>query len=241
MKNILVGTSSYYNRKWSGIFYPEEIPASGWFEFYTGVFNTFEINATFYRFPGLKSMQTWYKKTPPGFILSVKAPKQITHLNKFVDSKELIQKFYTVCSDGLAEKLGAILFQLPPSFVYSPENLLLITSSLDDKFQNVIEFRHSSWWNEEVFGALRDNNITFCNVGYPGLPDQPVLTLELVYFRLHGSPRLFYSEYSEPELLSIYQWLQSNEQLAKAYIYFNNTASEAGIRNAVYYHRLAER
>ena len=105
-----IGCSGYYNQQWKGIFYPEKLPTSKWFGFYCEHFKTFEINATFYKFPTVKILETWFKKSPDDFIFSVKAPKLITHINKFENSQKLINNFYTVCQQGLLHKLGPILF-----------------------------------------------------------------------------------------------------------------------------------
>jgi len=158
---LTTGCSGYYNKEWATIFYPEGMPTSQWFEFYCRHFNTFEINATFYRFPTTKTLQTWYKKAPQGFTYAVKAPKQITHIKRFIDCEEEIEKFYTACRDGLADKLGCILFQLPPSFSYSEERLQLITWALQPGFKNVVEFRNESWWRQDVYDILAQNNIIF--------------------------------------------------------------------------------
>ena len=177
-------------------------------------------------------MQGWYKKAPEGFTYAVKAPKQITHIKRFEDCTEEIAKFYNACKEGLSEKLGPILFQLPPSFSYSEERLQLITSSLNPNFINVIEFRNESWWREDVYSALAEASITFCSVNYPKLPTTVAATTQTGYVRLHGNPKLFYSEYSEPELQQLYSDILKQHNLKEVYVYFNNTASEAGIINA---------
>lgn len=229
---IHIGCSSYNTRQWKGIFYPEDIPGSKWFGYYAGQFNTYELNGTFYKFPTVKSLQTWYNKVPDGYLFSAKAPKLITHLKRFADCEREINDFYTACRQGLADKLACVLFQLPPSFSYTEERLKLITSSLDPQFKNVVEFRHDSWWNQEVYDALSVHNITFCSVDYPKLPSPVIATSSVGYYRFHGSPKLFYSQYAEEQLKVVYDSIAA-EKFKEAYIYFNNTASEAGILNAL--------
>ncbi|MBS7253535.1 DUF72 domain-containing protein [Flavobacterium branchiicola] len=230
MKNqILIGCSSYNNRLWKGIFYPDSLSGKDMFVFYYQYFNTYEFNGSFYRFPTVRIFENWYNKTPENFVFSVKAPKEITHLKRFLNCEKLLSDFYKVCDLGLKEKLGCVLFQFPPSYDFTSERLLHIIQSLDLNFKNVIEFRHISWWNEEVWNAFRENNITFCSVSYPKLPKTIFKDFPLIYIRLHGIPKLFYSSYSPEELLEI-----KNEIASKsAFIYFNNTASEAGILNAL--------
>ena len=230
MKNqINIGCSSYYNRLWKGIFYPEDLPSKEWFTFYCEHFNTYEFNGSFYKFPTIRIFENWYKKTPDKFLIAVKAPKEITHVRKFVDCENLLTNFYKVAETGLKDKLGAVLFQFPPSFKFSTENLQLIVKTLNLSFINVVEFRHESWWNLEVWDAFSSNNITFCSVSYPNLPEMISVNGPLIYMRLHGKPKLFYSSYTAEELRAIKFKIAKNE----AFVYFNNTASAAGIINAV--------
>lgn len=230
MKNeILIGCSSYNNRYWKTIFYPEELPASKWFDFYSQHFSTYEFNGSFYKFPTLRIFTNWYNKTPNNFLFSVKAPKEITHIKQFVDCETLLSEFYTVCNEGLKEKLGCILFQFPPGYSFTSQKLHHIIQNLDLKFKNVIEFRHESWWNQEVWSAFLENNITFCSVSHPKLPQIIFRDFPLIYIRLHGVPNMFYSSYSSDYLLQIKNVIHSKS----GFVYFNNTAGEAGILNAL--------
>ena len=237
-KFINIGCSSYQNAQWKGIFYPEDMPARQWFGFYCRHFNTYEINATFYKFPTLRIMQNWYNKAPESFIYAVKAPKQITHIKKFIDCQEDIDRFYAICREGLSDKLGCILFQLPPSFNYSEERLDLIINSLNPDFKNVVEFRNESWWRQDVCDALTKSGITFCNVNYPKLPTVIIATTNIGYVRLHGNPRLFYSEYTVGMLQELYNDILSKKKFSEVFVYFNNTASSAAIINAQEFKKL---
>lgn len=232
MSVIFTGCSSYYNRQWQGIFYPEGMPTKEWFAYYCTHFNTYELNASFYHFPTTRSLQTWYRKSPPEFIFSIKASKIITHTKKFVGCEAELAEFYKACEAGLKDKLACVLFQLPPSFHYTPERLALIIASLNPEFCNAIEFRHASWWTEEVHLAFRQHKLSFCNVNYPKLPPDIIATTPTAYVRLHGNPRLFYSEYHALELQVMLDQL-AKLKLKNAFIYFNNTASTAGILNAL--------
>lgn len=234
MKNlkIHIGCSSFYNSNWKPEFYPENLPKSKWFDFYCQHFSTYEMNGTFYKAPTLKVMQNWHAKSPEGFIYAVKAPKIITHLKKFKDCEEEIKTFYEVCKEGLKEKLGPILFQLPPSFHYSEENLELVLKNLNSDFKNTVEFRHGSWWKKEVFEILEKHKIIFCNVSHPTLPDSISKTNSIGYLRFNGSPKMFYSSYSNDYLTEIKSKIIENS-FKEFYIYFNNTASTAGVLNAL--------
>jgi len=236
--DIITGCSSYYNFRWAEIFYPAGIGRHKWFEYYCEHFNTYEINGSFYKFPTVKSLQTWYNKSPEGFLFSLKVPKLITHIKRLEDCERELSEFYTACREGLADKLACVLFQLPPSFSYTPERLELVLKAADPAFTNVVEFRNESWWTQEVFEALAATNISFCSVNYPKLPTAVTATTDLVYVRFHGNPRLFYSEYTAEELKRTYDEILATK-CSRSFVYFNNTASTAAILNAVAFKKLA--
>ena len=139
--------------------------------------------------------------------------------------------FYDTVKEGLKEKLGCILFQLPPRLNYSKEKLDIIIKHTNLFFQNVIEFRHNSWWRKDVFETLERHNITFCGVSYPGIINDTITQCNLSYYRFHGVPKLYYSAY-DTEFLKTVSIRMMNSQIETAYIYFNNTASAAALANA---------
>lgn len=232
-ENLHIGCSAFNNTNWKPVFYPEDLPRSKWFDFYAKHFSTYELNGTFYKAPTVKSLKNWYDKVPGGFTFSVKAPKIITHFKKFANCKNDIDTFYDTCREGLQEKLGCILFQLPPSFDYSPGKLQMIIASLHPDFKNVIEFRNESWWIPAVFETFNSHKITLCGVSFPNLPDRIIPTSQTGYIRLHGVPKLFYSEYTNEQLQHWHDSILRQNGWKEAFIYFNNTASAAGIENAV--------
>lgn len=235
MKNeVLIGCSSFNNRYWKGIFYPENLPSSKWFEYYCEHFDTYEFNGSFYKFPTEKIFNNWYNKAPENFLFSVKAPKEITHIKKFKDCKNLIEDFYQICKNGLNEKLACILFQFPPSYDYNKERLNEIVINLNPQFRNVIEFRHESWWNDEVWEIFLENNITFCSVSYPNLPETIFTEFPLIYIRFHGNLKLFYSGYATAKLNQVKNKVEDKN----AFVYFNNTASTEGILNALEFKKI---
>ena len=141
-------------------------------------------------------------------------------------------KFYEIAGKGLRDKLGCVLFQFPPSFSYSQERLKAVIANLDTQFTNVVEFRHDGWWRQDVMEKLAEHNITFCSVDYPKLPNEIVKTSPTGYIRMHGNPKLFYSEYSPQQLEDLHANV-IRQNFRQVYIYFNNTASTAGIINAL--------
>lgn len=208
------------------------MPRKEWFAYYCQHFNTYEINGTFYNFPKLKTFQDWYDRTEDDFLFSVKAPKIITHIKKFIDCETELEEFYSRCKEGLRHKLACILFQFPPSYQYSAEKLEFIISKLNLDFNNVIEFRHESWWIPEVWNELIKNNITMCSVSHPNLPKTIFTDASLIFVRLHGRPKMFYSEYTKEELLKLKDIILKSSA-ERIFVYFNNTASTAGILNAL--------
>jgi uncharacterized protein YecE (DUF72 family) len=233
-----IGCSGFHYKEWKDIFYPENMPADQWFEYYSSKFNTLELNVTFYKFPQLSFLENWYEKSPGDFVFSVKAPRLITHYKKFRDSADLLKDFYSTIRQGLKDRLGAVLFQLPPQTAFNMEILKHIIDSLDLSFENVLEFRHGSWWREDVMKELARNKISFCGMSYPGLPADVIINTDIIYYRFHGIPELYRSAYSEDELDKAADTIMNNKHVKKAYIYFNNTAGEAAIKNAAYMNSL---
>jgi uncharacterized protein YecE (DUF72 family) len=227
-----IGCSGFHYNDWKNIFYPEGLAQKNWFSFYCEHFNTLELNVTFYNFPKITMLKNWYAKSPEGFLFSVKAPRLITHYKKFTESKSLLADFYHTVGNGLQEKAGAMLFQLPASIVYSEEKLTQIVTCMDSQFQNVVEFRHASWWNAHVYKEFKKAKISFCNISHPDLKNIPVNTAPYFYFRFHGVPELYQSLYKKTELQIIVETIQGYKNMKQAYIYFNNTAGGSAIQNA---------
>lgn len=229
-KQVFIGCSGYYYPQWKGTFYPQKLPPAKWLEHYSSVFNTVELNGTFYRVPKEADLKRQYNHTPDAFRFSVKMNRYITHTLKLKDSTAAIQEFQALIKTALKDKLHKFLFQLPPSFKFSEENLNLISENIPDDNQNVVELRHASWWNKEVESVFKKRNYVFCNVDYPGLHTYFMNTSEEFYLRLHGSPELFKSSYSDELLEKFYH----NFPQAETYtVYFNNTYYDAAYKNAL--------
>lgn len=240
MKNWWVGCSGFYYKHWREKFYPKGFPQRRWFEFYCQSFNTVELNVTFYRYPKLDALQGWYDRSPEGFRFAVKAPRLITHYRKFNNALRETNDFYELARKGLREKLGCVLFQMPPNFMCSEINLQNILATLDRSFANVIEFRHESWWNVEVRQVLRENGIAFCGISYPGLPDEVIRSVPVLYYRFHGVPRLYASAYSTARLRQVVNAIKNFRGIEDVYIYFNNDIHAAAITNAREIRQMAE-
>lgn len=230
MKNY-IGCSGFVYPDWKGKFYPAELARSKWLAYYSTKFNTVELNGTFYRFPEVKNLKAFSAAVPEDFRFSVKVNRIITHTLKMKNAGEKIEEFMKVAEEGLENKLGCVLFQMPPSFKYSEENLENILRYVPLKPSMVIEFRDPSWWNDHVFEALEKNKLTFCNNDFPGMPDHIVQTKEFFYRRFHGRPLLYKSEYSLPQLKKATKETPSGTR--ERYFYFNNTWYLNAIANAM--------
>jgi uncharacterized protein YecE (DUF72 family) len=232
MESWHIGCSGFHYKHWIGTFYPEKLAQTKWFDFYCQHFNTLELNVTFYRFPRLHNLQTWYNGCPADFRFSVKAPRAITHFKKFNNVEAMIGSFYATVKEGLQEKCGCILFQLPTAYYYGADKLQRIISCLDLSLPNVLEFRHESWWNDHVFETLAAHNISFCGMSHPGLPPSIIKNTPLLYYRFHGSEQLYSSRYTENQLRSFEHSLRGDVDVKEAYVFFNNDINSSAIYNA---------
>ena len=227
-----IGCSGFHYKDWKCVFYPKEVPQRKWFEYYTGHFNTLELNVTFYRFPKVPMLKSWYDRSPSDFTFAVKAPRAITHFKKLNDCGNFFEDFYRTVEKGLKEKAACILFQFPPDYCYTEGRLEKIVANLYKQFSNVVEFRHSSWWNDNVFKTLEQNKITFCGMSHPSLPDKVIANSPLLYYRMHGVPDLYRSSYSNAYLQKIVREIKLFARVKNAFIYFNNDYDAVAIRNA---------
>jgi uncharacterized protein YecE (DUF72 family) len=227
-----IGCSGFSYKEWKGKFYPEKLALRKWFEYYATHFNTLELNVTFYRFPQLKTLENWYAKSPGNFLFAVKAPRLITHYKKFNDCGKLLSDFYNTSSKGLQEKLGPILFQLPPQISYDEMFLEKLTGSVDNNFNNIIEFRHASWWRQDVYDILAEHGITFCGINHPQLLTVVIVNTPIVYYRFHGAPKLYYDEYAKGIITEMADTVLQSGLAKNNFVFFNNTATMAAINNA---------
>ncbi|HEY4148763.1 MAG TPA: DUF72 domain-containing protein, partial [Chitinophagaceae bacterium] len=128
--------------------------------------------------------------------------------------------------------LGVVLFQLPPQITYSNEMLHRILAGINTSFANTVEFRHASWWQPQVYRLLADKQVSFCGIDHPNLPDEAIVNTSRVYYRFHGAPKLYYSQYPEDKLEQLVSQLTANKKVKTVHIYFNNTAGPGALANA---------
>jgi uncharacterized protein YecE (DUF72 family) len=229
-----IGCSGFHYRDWKDVFYPAGLPQRKWFDYYSSQFDTLELNVTFYRFPQVKFLKNWYAISPAHFSFAVKAPRLITHYKQFNDCENLLAGFCDTVEEGLSNKLGTVLFQLPPAFAYTPERLERIIQNMRPGLNNVLEFRHASWWDDTIYKRLKKEQIIFSGISHPTLPDKAVINNKLAYYRFHGVPKLYYSAYSHETLQKIADELITGNKVRETYIYFNNTATMGAIENATW-------
>ena len=161
-KKYFLGCSGWYYNDWAGKFYPEKLNKSKWLEYYSKHFNTVEINNTFYRFPNEKTVKGWYNRTPDDFKITLKANQLITHRKRFKNTQSTINRFYGL-AEILEDKLSCILFQFPPFKSKDIDFLKNAINQFDISKNNVIEFRHPSWFDKEVYNVLNEFNVSFCS------------------------------------------------------------------------------
>jgi uncharacterized protein YecE (DUF72 family) len=237
--SLYVGCSGWRYWEWRDSFYAE-VPQPDWFKHYLKRFDTVEINASFYSWPTVANVRAWQRGLgKKRFVYTVKVCELITHVKKFKGTKTLIRDFGMI-ADVLRDRMGCFLFQLPPSYGYTKVRLNDIVSQLDPTRRNVVEFRHASWWNEEVYSAFRKAGIIFCSCSAPRLPDELIRTTDEVYVRLHGPKRWYRHDYSKEELET---WaIRIRESGAKrAWVYFNNDIDANAPTNAVVFRRMLQR
>lgn len=232
-----IGCSGWYYWHWNKIFYPENIARSEWFSHYADNFKTVELNAPFYSWPTVATVKTWLKQAGRRkFVYTVKVSELITHVKRFKGTKQLIRDFGLI-ADLLGPRMGCLLYQLPPSYHYTPSRLKDILSQLDPRRRNVVEFRHKSWWNEEVYKAFRAANIIFCSCSGPRLPDELIKTADEVYIRFHGVKQWYRHDYSREELQVWVERIKASG-VKRVWAYFNNDREGYAIKNGKELERL---
>lgn len=240
MINWRIGCSGFHYKHWKGSFYPDDLPQTRWFQHYCHHFNTLELNVSFYRFPRLSALENWYGKAPAEFSFAVKAPRAITHYKKFLGTANMLSDFYGLLASGLKEKLGCVLFQMPPNFTYSPDRLDRIIRALDNHAPNVLEFRHPTWWRDDVYKELAKYDISFCGMSHPSLPKEVVANTSLLYYRLHGEDQLYSSSYQKSFLSALAKSVEKEKILTDSFIFFNNDINANAVFNALEMKKLVQ-
>lgn len=229
MTHFFIGCSGWHYKDWKDDFYPSNISSKHYLSYYSQIFKTVEVNNTFYNFPTINTVQSWCDQTPAEFIFSLKVNKHFTHMTRLHTSSDDLQRFYAY-KDALHNKMGWFLFQFPKSFDFSKDRLSRIIKILDPLYNNVVEFRHHSWWNPYVFDGLKYANITFCTVSGFDVPDDLITLNNKAYIRFHGD-KTYSAQYSN-EALMMWKNKIIKADVLECWAYFNNTAQGFAPHNA---------
>jgi uncharacterized protein YecE (DUF72 family) len=231
--DLRIGCSGFLYDHWRGNFYPENLPKNHWLEYYSRHFATVELNVTFYRLPEKETFIKWYSHTPDDFLFSLKGSRFITHVKKLKDCSEPIDVFFSRAS-VLKEKLGIILWQLPPNFNLDLERLKGFLEALKPySMRNTFEFRNKTWINKKVINLLEKENVALCMADYPEFLNKLPITADFVYIRRHGKDGTYATCYSIESLKNDAKFIKSHlRQKKDIFIYFNNDASGYAPKNA---------
>ena len=209
------------------------------FQFYARHFNTVEINNSFYRLPTAHTFDAWRESSPRGFCFAVKGSRFITHMKKLKDPQSSSEKFFLV-SERLEEKLGPILFQLPPRWKVNIERLAEFLESLPKEHRYVVEFRDESWLVTPVFELLRKHKVAFCIHDFAEMKVPDEVTADIAYIRFHGpTSAKYWGSYSTRQLKAWAEKIESWRPRVRAvYAYFNNDPGGEAVKNALELKRL---
>lgn len=227
-----VGTSGWNYRHWREAFYPASLSASEWLSFYAERFSSVEINATFYRLPSDAALDAWRQAVPADFRFAVKASRYITHMKKLKDPAESIEAFFDKV-ERLGDRLGPILFQLPPRWHVNPERLGAFLEALPSGYRYAFEFRDASWWTESVTDLLAEHGAAFCLFDLEGRTTPVWTTADFVYLRWHGSDGRYQGRYADAVLDDwaehIRRWARDGREV---FGYFDNDAEAQAPKDA---------
>jgi uncharacterized protein YecE (DUF72 family) len=234
VKRVWIGCSGWNYRDWRGAFYPEGLPARRWLERYAQNFDTVEVNNTFYRLPSRSAVEGWAAQTPDGFLLAVKASRYLTHMKRLTDTGRGVERFYERIEPLIeARKLGPVLWQLPGNFARDDERLATALEQLPSG-RHCFEFRHGSWFCEDVYALLRGHGVALVIGDHPERPFQThELTADWTFVRLHYGHRGRGGNYSDSELESWKQRIARWRASVEVFAYFNNDWNAYAVRNAL--------
>jgi uncharacterized protein YecE (DUF72 family) len=232
---VRVGTSGYNYPEWKGTFYPATLPASKMLAYYVERFPTVEINATFYRMPNAKTLGAWRDAAPGGFSFVLKAPQRITHMARLRDVDQPLA-YFCETARVLGARLGPLLFQLPPNLKKAADRLGDVLAKIPPDLRAAFEFRHESWFDEEVYGLLRARNAALCVAETEAGATPAVATADWGYLRLRAV------EYTDADLT---RWIATLGRMGagwrEAFVFFKHEDSGTGPALAARLRALLER
>jgi uncharacterized protein YecE (DUF72 family) len=236
-----IGCSGWNYKSWRGKFYASDLPAKRWLQHYTSVFDTVEVNNTFYRLPEASTFACWRRQTPTRFLVAVKASRFLTHIKRLKDPEEPIERLFSRAK-ALGPRLGPVLYQLPPNFFRNDANverLELFLRALPRRINrrvvdHVFEFRHQSWYVDETYTLLEQSGATLCLHDKRGSAILEPFVGPIAYVRFHGTSGHYAGSYPDERLerwavTLANQWRNGRQ----VYAYFNNDPDAVATENAL--------
>lgn len=229
---IRIGCSGWNYKHWRELFYPKGLPASRWFAFYAEHFDTVEINNSFYMLPKAETFDKWREQAPPGFCYAVKANRYLTQAKKLKDCEEPLIRMMAA-TRHLGDRLGPMLYQLPPSLRLNLDRLESFLRLVPKDVTNIFEFRHTSWYVPETYALLDRYGAGFCVHDMPGSASERIAVGPAAYVRFHGGEGKYWGRYSDEGLLSWADWIVGQARSGRhAWCYFNNDIDAHAIHDA---------
>ncbi len=230
---IRIGCSGWQYNDWRGVLYPEGLAQRRWLERYAEVFDTLELNTTFYRLTKPETVQQWIDRTPEGFVFAAKASRYLIHVKRLTDLDQGVQRFFdSIAPLTASPKLGPIVWQLPANFRRDDQKLAGALKALPPG-RHCWEFRHASWFTDAVYALLREHGAALVIADHPERPFQAhELTADWTLVRLHHGARGRRGNYSESELDAWAQRIAGWPSSLEVFAYFNNDWEGFAIRNA---------
>ena len=237
---IYIGTSGWHYEHWKGSFYPKNLPDRDMLKYYINHFCCVEINNSFYKLPQKKTIVTWYNAVPENFIFALKGSRYITHMKKLKNSRESSLQFLERVN-VLENKLGPILFQLPPRWKCNPERLNEFLEGLPRVYRYAFEFRDPSWFNQKVYSILKTHHAAFCIYDFNQRQSPKEITTDFVYLRLHGPSGPYEGSYSRTDLSRLTEdfcaWVKKR---IKIYCFFDNDQEGYAAQDAIKLQKMTE-
>jgi uncharacterized protein YecE (DUF72 family) len=228
---LRIGCSGWQYKHWRGNFYPRDLTASRWLEFYAERFDTVEINNSFYRLPEAETFATWRKRVQKGFVYAVKASRFLTHMKKLKDPEEPLARFFARARQ-LGPTLGPVLYQLPPRWPVNLERFDHFLSALPARRRHVVEFRDPTWYRDDVVDRLECHKVALCLHDMAVAPTARLRVGPFVYVRFHG-PTKYSGRYGDDTIAQWAEWLaECVRQRVPVYAYFNNDTGGHAPRDA---------
>ena len=228
-----IGCSGWQYRHWKGSFYPEPLRQADWFDHYASVFDTVEINNSFYRLPEPETFARWATQSPPAFLFAVKASRFLTHMKKLKDPEEPIERFFSRAS-RLGRKLGPVLYQLPPRWAPDFDRFERFLEALPARRRHVVEFREPHWYSEEIFRLLEKHRVAMCLHDMRGSESPRRRVGPFLYVRFHGAGTKYGGRYGQDQLAGWSDWLAGERREGRdVFAYFNNDSGGHAPRDAL--------